>query len=108
MSKPIQMLAFAAAVAACTDGSNRSFAQSLPFTVTTVAELDEPWAMEFLPDGRLLVTEKRGALKLVDVAGGGEPAIGDVTVCRPSSTAGRAASATSYCIPSSSRTASST
>jgi glucose/arabinose dehydrogenase len=79
MSKPIQMLAFAAAVAACTDGSNRSFAQSLPFTVTTVAELDEPWAMEFLPDGRLLVTEKRGALKLVDVAGGGEPAIGDVT-----------------------------
>jgi glucose/arabinose dehydrogenase len=73
------MLVLSAAIAACGDGSNRSFAQSLPFTVTTVAELNEPWAMEFLPDGRLLVTEKRGALKLVDVASGEEPAIGDVT-----------------------------
>lgn len=39
-----------------------------PFTVTEVATFDEPWAMTFLPDGRLLVTEKRGALKLLDVA----------------------------------------
>lgn len=35
-----------------------------PFTVQPVAEFDEPWAMAFLPDGRLLVTEKAGALKL--------------------------------------------
>lgn len=39
-----------------------------PFTVTAVATFDEPWAMTFLPDGRLLVTEKRGALRLLDVA----------------------------------------
>src|SRR3546814_20288203 len=32
--------------------------------------------MAFLPDGRLLVTEKRGALKLVDVASG---KVGDIT-----------------------------
>src|SRR3546814_11913102 len=31
--------------------------------------------MAFLPDGRLLVTEKRGALKLVDVASG---KVGDI------------------------------
>jgi glucose/arabinose dehydrogenase len=58
--------AAAAAVAACGDFGG-SFAQS-PFTTTPVAEFNEPWAMAFLPDGRLLVTEKRGALKLYSIA----------------------------------------
>jgi len=35
-----------------------------------VATFDEPWAMAFLPDGRLLVTEKPGALQLVASDGG--------------------------------------
>ena len=35
------------------------------FSVREVASFSEPWAMTYLPDGRLLVTEKRGALKLV-------------------------------------------
>lgn len=39
-----------------------------PFVVTEVATFDAPWAMTFLPDGRLLVTEKGGALKLLDLA----------------------------------------
>lgn len=40
-------------------------------TVTTaaVASFDNPWAMVFLPDGRLLVTEKPGRLQLVTQAG---------------------------------------
>jgi glucose/arabinose dehydrogenase len=94
MPKPITLIAFAAVVAACSDGWNPSFAQSLPFTMTPVAEFDEPWAMAFLPDGRLLVTEKRGALKLytiengqaVDVGGvpsveyGGQGGFGDVVL----------------------------
>src|SRR5690606_21415432 len=41
-----------------------------PFTSQEVARLDEPWAMTFLPDGRLLVTEKPGRLRLVNVANG--------------------------------------
>jgi len=36
-----------------------------PFKATEVASFDEPWAMTFLPDGRLLVTEKKGRLLLV-------------------------------------------
>ena len=35
-----------------------------PFDVTVVADFDAPWAMTFLPDGRALITEKDGRLKL--------------------------------------------
>lgn len=41
-----------------------------PFTSTPVATFNEPWAMTFLPDGRLLLTEKSGKLRLVNVASG--------------------------------------
>ena len=41
-----------------------------PFRSTPVATLNEPWAMTFLPDGRLLVTQKGGALRLVDPSSG--------------------------------------
>lgn len=40
-----------------------------PFEATRVASFDEPWAMTFLPDGRLLVTEKGGRLMLVTTDG---------------------------------------
>jgi aldose sugar dehydrogenase len=39
-------------------------------TVTPLAAFDQPWAMTFLPDGRLLITEKAGRLLLVDQQGG--------------------------------------
>lgn len=38
-------------------------------TSTPVAMLNNPWAMTFLPDGRMLVTERSGALRLVSTSG---------------------------------------
>ncbi len=48
--------------------SDAASAGGKPFVSTEVAKFDEPWAMTFLPDGRLLVTEKEGQLKVLDVA----------------------------------------
>ncbi|OGT59772.1 MAG: glucose dehydrogenase [Gammaproteobacteria bacterium RIFCSPHIGHO2_12_FULL_63_22] len=44
-------------------------AVAAPFAITEVATFNEPWAMSFLPDGHLLVTEKSGQLKLVATDG---------------------------------------
>lgn len=49
-----------------------------PFAVTQMMEFDSPWAMTFLPDDRLLVTEMGGALRLYDPAGNTTGAIGGV------------------------------
>ena len=41
-----------------------------PFQVTEIASgLNKPWAIAFLPDGRMLVTEKPGGLRIVTPAG---------------------------------------
>src|SRR5579859_1883687 len=42
---------------------------SLPFNMTTVANFKLPWRIAFLPDGRLLVTEKVGPVWLVTQQG---------------------------------------
>jgi glucose/arabinose dehydrogenase len=56
--------AVALVVSAC--GGKAAAASVVPFKVAEVTKFDEPWAMTFLPDGRLLVTEKAGALRLYD------------------------------------------
>jgi glucose/arabinose dehydrogenase len=42
---------------------------ALPFTMTQVATFNLPWRMAFLPDGRMLVTEKVGPIWLVSTDG---------------------------------------
>ena len=65
-----------------------------PFAVESVATFSEPWALAFLPDDRMLVTEKKGRLLLVsrdgatvtpvagvpDVDYGGQGGFGDVAL----------------------------
>ena len=48
----------------------RPASRDLPFRLERVATLDLPWAMAPLPDGRLLVTTKPGAIWLFDGAQG--------------------------------------
>lgn len=69
-------LVLAASTAAC-QGSPPAVADK-PFTASTHGRFDEPWAMAFLPDGWLLVTEKPGRLKLHDPASGRSAAVAGV------------------------------
>ncbi len=66
----------------------------LPFDITPITSFDEPWAMAFLPDGRILVAEQKGRLAIVgqdgesfrsprglpDVDYGGQGGFGDVVL----------------------------
>ncbi|HEY5666823.1 MAG TPA: PQQ-dependent sugar dehydrogenase [Gammaproteobacteria bacterium] len=70
------LLLAVAGFAACVACDSSLNAQSAAFTATEVADFEEPWALRFLPDGRLLVTEKAGALKLLDVEDG---TLGDIS-----------------------------
>lgn len=64
-----------------------------PFKTEAIADFKEPWAMTFLPDGRMLITEKKGKLFLVTQQGqklevggvpkvdyGGQGGLGDIVL----------------------------
>lgn len=57
---------------------NQTLDISPPFIAEIVADLVEPWAMTFLPDGRMLVTEKHGSLHVVTQDGAVSDAIAGV------------------------------
>ena len=51
-------------------GQNAATPAPKPFATATIADFDSPWAMTFLPDGRALVTEKKGEMILFDPKNG--------------------------------------
>lgn len=59
------MKALIALALGLTLGSVACAQEPYPFISTPIAEFNEPWALEFLPDGRLLITEKSGTIQLV-------------------------------------------
>jgi len=64
----MRMILAALMIAACSEVEEAPAAPAVggkPFSVATMADLDAPWAMTFLPDGRMLVTEKDGRLLLL-------------------------------------------
>ena len=65
----IAMLALTAG-ASVAGAEERFDSQSGPISVVTVAKgLEHPWGLAFLPDGRMLVSERPGRLRLVDAKG---------------------------------------
>ena len=61
-------MASAAAWAQANAGEQKPEA-SLPFNMTTVSTFTLPWRIAFLPDGRMLITEKVGPVWLVTQQG---------------------------------------
>ena len=88
--KRLAILFLSIVITACASADEESW----PFIATPVAQFNEPWAMTFLPDGRMLVTEKPGRLLLVTQDGqksaplpgvpevdyGGQGGLGDVVL----------------------------
>ena len=89
MKNPVLFLAFGLLGAAAAQAQSNP-----PFAVQPIASFDEPWALALLPDGRMLVTEKKGNLLVVtqegkiltkvgglpDVDYGGQGGLGDVAL----------------------------
>ena len=59
----------AGAVAAVAAMTEPSAPPNAPFRIEEIADLDQPWAMTFLPDGRMLITEKAGQLLMLSADG---------------------------------------
>jgi glucose/arabinose dehydrogenase len=71
---------FVIAVACAVLSSCASAEGDRPFSVDAVASFEKPWAMTFLPDGRLLVTENVGRLLIVRLDDGHTVPVGGVPV----------------------------
>ena len=66
--------------AGASEDAARQASMDKPFDETIVADFDAPWAMTFLADGRMLVTEKDGRLLLVAADGGSRAVIATTAV----------------------------
>lgn len=70
LARAAVLTAFAAGAAnAQTNLGAQAPEADVPFVMTSVATFNLPWRLAFLPDGRMLVTEKPGAIWLVSQTG---------------------------------------
>ena len=69
LAKAALLFTFAAAAWAQVNAGEQKPEANLPFAMATVATFDLPWRLAFLPDGRMLVTEKPGPMWLVSQDG---------------------------------------
>src|SRR5215468_5135723 len=66
MAKAVLLLTLASAPAwAQVNAGEQKPEATMPFNMTTVTTFTLPWRMAFLPDGRMLITEKIGPVWLV-------------------------------------------
>lgn len=52
-----------------TGGATRAPASPAPRVVQVASGLEHPWSLAFLPDGRMLVTERPGRLRVISLSG---------------------------------------
>ena len=72
-SAPLCLALVSAAAQAQVNAGEKAAEPSLPFTVTPVTTFNLPWRIAFLPDGRMLITEKVGPVWLVTQKGAKTP-----------------------------------
>lgn len=72
-SATLLLSALATAAQSQINAGTQASESNLPFTVTPVATFNLPWRIAFLPDGRMLITEKVGPLWLVTQQGAKTP-----------------------------------
>jgi aldose sugar dehydrogenase len=75
LRRPARLLpAVALALSACTSNAQTVKSQEHDFRVVKIVEgLEHPWGLAFLPDGRMIVTERPGRLRIVGKDGKLEP-----------------------------------
>src|SRR3954463_2409457 len=71
MERPMRLIVALALLGAVSPAAAEQFPSSAgPLVVETVARgLEHPWGLAFLPDGRMLVTERPGRLRMVSAKG---------------------------------------
>ena len=69
LARAALLLSLAAAAWAQVNVGEQKPEATLPFKMTTMATFELPWRIAFLPDGRMLVTEKIGPIWLVSAQG---------------------------------------
>src|SRR5450631_2752037 len=69
LARTVLLLTWAAAAWSQVNVGEQKPEATLPFKMTTVATFELPWRIAFLPDGRMLVTEKIGPIWLVSPQG---------------------------------------